>query len=31
MDIKKLSGIVVDTANVMTGVHSGVYQKLSDR
>lgn len=30
LDIKKLSGIGVDNANVMTGVHSGVYQKLKE-
>lgn len=28
LDIKKLCGIGVDNANVMTGIHSGVYQKL---
>lgn len=28
LDIKKLCGIGVDNANVMTGVHNGVYQKL---
>ncbi|KAL0859773.1 hypothetical protein ABMA27_010129 [Loxostege sticticalis] len=28
LDIKKLCGIGVDNASVMTGVHNGVYQKL---